>query len=215
MTDTVGFIRRLPTQLVEGFAATLEETLSAELVLHVAERPLPTSGSGSRSRRSRRCWSEIGAGELPVVLVLNKIDAVDPLGRRRLRNRFPDAIQVSARSGEGLDELKRADRRAVRGALRAGTAARPAHGRPFPGRALRSGRADRAAARTCRKGSCWSPGSLGRCGRGSPAISSPTPASPSPATRRDRASRRPRLRPEAQLARRGVSRGMPASTWRP
>src|SRR5439155_609312 len=50
---------------------------------------------------------EIGAGELPVELVLNKVDAVDPLCRRRLANRFPDALQVSARTGEGLDELRR------------------------------------------------------------------------------------------------------------
>jgi GTP-binding protein HflX len=49
---------------------------------------------------------EIGAGELPVVVVLNKIDRVDPLGRRRLSNRFPDAPQVSAATGEGLEELR-------------------------------------------------------------------------------------------------------------
>src|SRR6185312_10165119 len=49
---------------------------------------------------------EIGAGGLPIAIVLNKIDRVDPLGRRRLANRFPDALQVSARTGEGLDELK-------------------------------------------------------------------------------------------------------------
>ena len=49
---------------------------------------------------------EIGAGELPIELVLNKVDALDPLRRRRLANRFPGALQVSARTGEGLDELR-------------------------------------------------------------------------------------------------------------
>jgi GTP-binding protein HflX len=50
--------------------------------------------------------AEIGADELPIELVLNKIDAADPLQRKRLGNRFPDAVQVSARTGEGLDELR-------------------------------------------------------------------------------------------------------------
>src|SRR5207248_2798750 len=63
-----------------------------------------------------RVLGEIGAGELPVELVLNKIDAIDPLTKRRLANRFPDALLVSARTGEGLDELRRrvADRFADR-----------------------------------------------------------------------------------------------------
>ena len=106
LTDTVGFIRRLPHQLVEGFAATLEETLAAELVLHVADGSAPDHRLDEQVRAVDAVLSEIGAGELPVELVINKIDAIDPLGRRRLHNRFPDAIQVSARSGEGLPELK-------------------------------------------------------------------------------------------------------------
>ena len=106
LTDTVGFIRRLPHQLVEGFAATLEETLAAELVLHVADGSAPDHRLDEQVAAVDAVLAEIGAGELPVELVINKIDAIDPLGRRRLRNRFPDAIQVSARSGEGLPELK-------------------------------------------------------------------------------------------------------------
>jgi GTP-binding protein HflX len=106
LTDTVGFIRRLPHQLVEGFAATLEETLAAELVLHVADGSAPDHRLDEQVRAVDAVLSEIGAGELPVELVLNKIDALDPLGRRRLRNRFPDALHVSARTGEGLPELK-------------------------------------------------------------------------------------------------------------
>jgi GTP-binding protein HflX len=106
VTDTVGFIRRLPHHLVEGFASTLEETLVADVVLHVVD----ASASDEEQDRQREAVGdvlhEIGAGELPVVVVLNKIDRVDPLGRRRLANRFPEAAQVSALTGEGLEELK-------------------------------------------------------------------------------------------------------------
>jgi GTP-binding protein HflX len=106
VTDTVGFIRRLPHQLVEGFAATLEETLVADLVLHVADASAPDDELDVMLASVDSVLGEIGAAELPVELVLNKIDAVDPLRRRRLANRFPDALQVSARTGEGLDELR-------------------------------------------------------------------------------------------------------------
>jgi GTP-binding protein HflX len=106
VTDTVGFIRRLPHDLVEGFAATLEETLSAELVLHVVDASVPDDELDRMIRAVEDVLGEIGAGEMPVELVLNKIDAVDPLGRRRLANRFPGALQVSALTGEGLAELR-------------------------------------------------------------------------------------------------------------
>jgi GTP-binding protein HflX len=106
VTDTVGFIRRLPHQLVEGFAATLEETLSADLVLHVADASAADSRLDDEIAAVEAVLHDLGADELPVELVLNKIDAVDPLRRRRLRNRFPDALQVSALKGEGLDELR-------------------------------------------------------------------------------------------------------------
>ncbi|HET7556128.1 MAG TPA: GTPase HflX [Gaiellaceae bacterium] len=106
VTDTVGFIRRLPHQLVEGFAATLEETLVADLVLHVADASASDEALDAMLAAVDSVLKEIGAGELPVELVLNKIDAVDPLRRRRLSNRFPDALLVSARTGEGLDELR-------------------------------------------------------------------------------------------------------------
>jgi GTPase len=106
VTDTVGFIRRLPHQLVEGFASTLEETLVADMVLHVVD----ASASDDEQDRERAAvddvLSEIGAGELPVEIVLNKIDRLDALARRRLANRFPSAPQVSALTGEGLEELR-------------------------------------------------------------------------------------------------------------
>jgi len=106
VTDTVGFVRRLPHQLVEGFAATLEETLVADLVLHVVD------GSAAPDRLSEQIASvnavllEIEAHTLPRELVVNKIDLVDDETRRRLDNRYPDALQVSAATGEGLDELR-------------------------------------------------------------------------------------------------------------
>jgi GTP-binding protein HflX len=106
LTDTVGFIRRLPTQLVEGFAATLEETLAADLVLHVLDASEPDGRLDEMNAAVQAVLAEIGADELPLRLVLNKIDAVDLLRRRRLASRFPDAPQVSALTGEGLDELR-------------------------------------------------------------------------------------------------------------
>jgi GTP-binding protein HflX len=106
VTDTVGFIRRLPHQLVEGFAATLEETAAADLVLHVADASLPDERLDETIKAVDSVLAEIGAGELPVELILNKIDAVAPFGRRRLHNRFPGALLVSALTGEGLPELR-------------------------------------------------------------------------------------------------------------
>ena len=106
VTDTVGFIRRLPHQLVEGFAATLEETLVADVVLHVADASASDDELDAMLAAVDAVLGEIGATELPVELVLNKIDAVDSLRRRRLSNRFPDALQVSAQTGEGLGELR-------------------------------------------------------------------------------------------------------------
>ncbi len=106
VTDTVGFIRRLPHQLVEGFAATLEETLVADLVLHVVDASVPDEKLDAMMDAVDAVLDEIEAGELPVEIVLNKVDAIDSLRRRRLANRFPDAPQVSALTGEGLDELR-------------------------------------------------------------------------------------------------------------
>ena len=106
VTDTVGFIRRLPHQLVEGFAATLEETLLADLVLHVVDASEDGERLDGTIAAVAAVLSEIGARELPVELVLNKIDLVDPLRRRRLGNRFPEALAISAQDGEGLPELR-------------------------------------------------------------------------------------------------------------
>jgi GTP-binding protein HflX len=106
VTDTVGFIRRLPHQLVEGFASTLEETLVADLVLHVVDAAQPQEEVVEQMHAVDSVLAEIGAGALPTLIVLNKVDELDALGRRRLANRFPDGVQVSALTGEGLDTLR-------------------------------------------------------------------------------------------------------------
>jgi len=106
VTDTVGFIRRLPHQLVEGFAATLEETLVADMVLHVVDAAAADEELDRQVQAVDDVLVEIGAADLPRELVLNKIDLVDEVGRRRLANRFPGAPQVSAASSEGLDSLR-------------------------------------------------------------------------------------------------------------
>jgi GTP-binding protein HflX len=108
VTDTVGFIRRLPHQLVEGFAATLEETVAADLVLHVVDASAPDDELEAMAEAVASVLAEIGADKLPVLHVVNKIDRVDPLGRRRLTNRFPVAPQVSAETGEGIEDLQAA-----------------------------------------------------------------------------------------------------------
>src|SRR6476660_4697639 len=77
VTDTVGFIRRLPTQLVEGFASTLEETLVADLVLHVVDGSLPEEVLAGQVESVETVLTEIGAGEIPVELVVNKVDRLD------------------------------------------------------------------------------------------------------------------------------------------
>ena len=106
VTDTVGFIRRLPTELVEGFAATLEETLVADLILHVIDASVPDHRLDEQTVAVVAVLREIGAEGLPIEVVVNKIDAVDALRRRRLANHFPGAVQVSALTGEGLDDLR-------------------------------------------------------------------------------------------------------------
>lgn len=106
VTDTVGFIRKLPTQLVEGFASTLEETLVADLVLHVVDASLPLDRLAEQIAAVEGVLAAIGADELPLELVLNKADRLDDDARRRVCDRFPGAMLVSAVTGEGIAELK-------------------------------------------------------------------------------------------------------------
>jgi GTP-binding protein HflX len=106
LTDTVGFIRKLPHQLVDAFGATLEETRRADLLAHVADASVSEDELLEMIKAVEDVLAEIGAADLPRELVLNKIDLVDEIGRRRLANRFPGAPQVSAATGEGLDHLR-------------------------------------------------------------------------------------------------------------
>jgi GTP-binding protein HflX len=105
ITDTVGFIRKLPHQLVEAFAATLEEALEADLILHVADASVPEDEMAAMLSAVDDVLAEIGAGDRPRLLALNKIDLLDEDARRALSFRHPRAIQVSAATGEGLEEL--------------------------------------------------------------------------------------------------------------
>ena len=106
VTDTVGFIRKLPHGLVEAFAATLEETLAGDLILLVGDASAGEDGLREQLAEVESVLADIGADAIPHLLVLNKIDRVDALSRRRLQNRFPDAVAISAQTGENLEELK-------------------------------------------------------------------------------------------------------------
>jgi GTP-binding protein HflX len=105
VTDTVGFIRKLPHQLVDAFAATLEETRLADLVLHVVDASAPEEQLVAMTRAVEDVLEEIKAGDTPRLLVLNKADLLDDERRRELSFRHADAVLVSAATGEGLDIL--------------------------------------------------------------------------------------------------------------
>jgi GTP-binding protein HflX len=103
VTDTVGFIQKLPTQLIEAFKSTLEQTLDAALLLHVCDAGHPRVDQQIRAVES--VLSEIGASDIPRLLVLNKIDTCDAQTVRRLLRADTDAVAVSARTGEGIPRL--------------------------------------------------------------------------------------------------------------
>src|SRR5438477_1273035 len=105
LTDTVGFIRKLPHQLIDAFGATLEEALQADLILHVVDASAPEEELIEMTAAVDEVLEEIGAGDRPRVLVLNKIDLVDDERRRELGFRRPRAVQVSAATGEGIEAL--------------------------------------------------------------------------------------------------------------
>jgi GTP-binding protein HflX len=106
VTDTVGFIRKLPHQLVDAFKATLEETRLADLVVHVVDGSEPEALRAEAIAAVDSVLGEIGAGERPRLLVLNKLDLLDPDERRDLLLGTPEAVGISAATGEGLDELR-------------------------------------------------------------------------------------------------------------
>src|SRR3954465_5584633 len=118
ITDTVGFIRKLPHQLVDAFGATLEETRLADLIVHVVDASVAEDEMVAVLRAVGSLLDEIGAGERPRLLVLNKADQVDDERREELRYRHPDGVLVSALTGEGLDVLGERVERAFRETLR-------------------------------------------------------------------------------------------------
>jgi GTP-binding protein HflX len=106
LTDTVGFIEKLPHQLVEAFKATLEETVLADLILHVVDAAESEERRVADMRAVDVVLEEIGAGRKPRLLVLNKVDLIDEDARHDVALRHPDAVAVSALAGEGLDALR-------------------------------------------------------------------------------------------------------------
>ncbi len=108
LTDTVGFIEKLPHQLVEAFKATLEETALAELIVHVVDGSSPEARRLADMRAVEVVLEEIGAGAKPGLLVLNKADLLDAEARLELSIRHPEAVLVSALEGEGIAALREA-----------------------------------------------------------------------------------------------------------
>jgi GTP-binding protein HflX len=106
LTDTVGFIEKLPHQLVEAFKATLEETVLADLILHVVDASAPEERRLADMQAVDEVLEEIGAGEKPRLLVFNKIDLLSTAERRETELDHPDAVLLSAQEGEGLDGLR-------------------------------------------------------------------------------------------------------------
>jgi GTPase len=103
MSDTVGFVRKLPHQLVEAFRSTLEEVTGADLALHVVDAAAPDAEE--QVDAVREVLRALGADELPELIVLNKLDVAEASAVSALHRRYPDAVAVSARTGEGVEEL--------------------------------------------------------------------------------------------------------------
>jgi GTPase len=104
LTDTVGFVRHLPHQLVEAFRSTLEETAEADLVVHVVDGSDPEPEAQIAAVRG--VLAEIGAGQVPELIVVNKIDAADPVVLQALSAREPGSLSISAKTGAGLAALR-------------------------------------------------------------------------------------------------------------
>jgi GTP-binding protein HflX len=103
LTDTVGFIRNLPHDLVQSFRATLEEAVLADFLIHVIDAS--SSQALEFYQTTTQVLAELGAGEKRVLLALNKIDLIDDTRLTELKRQFPDAVPISIRTGQGIDEL--------------------------------------------------------------------------------------------------------------
>ena len=102
MSDTVGFVRHLPHQLVDAFRSTLEEVADSDLIVHVVDgsHPDPEGQLGA----VREVLAEIGAANVPELVLINKADVADPMVVARLRQREPHSVVVSAHTGEGIED---------------------------------------------------------------------------------------------------------------
>lgn len=103
LADTVGFVRHLPHQLVDAFRSTLEEVADADLIVHVVDGSHPDPES--QIAAVREVFDEIGASDVPEIVAVNKADVADPLTVKRLLRREPRSVALSARTGEGVDDL--------------------------------------------------------------------------------------------------------------
>lgn len=106
IADTVGFVRRLPHHLVEAFQSTLAEATQSDLLVHVVDGT--DDDPAGQIEAVEEVLQEIAASDVPQVLAINKIDALDERAVTRLRNLWPDAVLISARRGQGLDQLQAA-----------------------------------------------------------------------------------------------------------
>jgi GTP-binding protein HflX len=106
VTDTVGFIRKLPHQLVEAFKATLEETALADLIVQVVDASDPEQHRAEAIAAVDSVLADIGAGSTPRLLAFNKADLLDSADARELEIREPGSTAISAHSGEGLEQLR-------------------------------------------------------------------------------------------------------------
>jgi len=104
LTDTVGFVRHLPHDLVEAFRSTLEESVEADLLIHVVDGSDPDPFG--QVAAVREVLADIGAGDVAEQLVINKIDLAESGMLQSLRTRFSGAVFASARTGEGMDEVR-------------------------------------------------------------------------------------------------------------
>lgn len=104
LSDTVGFVRSLPTQLVEAFRSTLEEVAESDVIVHVVDASHPDPEG--QIKAVREVMAEVDAQDIPEIIALNKADAADPFVIERVRQRESNTVVVSARTGEGIEELK-------------------------------------------------------------------------------------------------------------
>jgi GTP-binding protein HflX len=103
LSDTVGFVRHLPHQLIEAFRSTLEEVADADLIVHVVDGSHPDPEG--QLAAVREVFAEIGADKVPELVVINKSDAADPLVLARIRAAEPHSVVVSAKTGEGVADV--------------------------------------------------------------------------------------------------------------